>query len=138
MKTRILLSSAIWALLEFRTAHAQEIIVNASVKITEISKSDLGDIFTGASSNYEDGSRAVAVNLKTGPVREALLKNYVGKSDAAYCAAWRVLVFSGQSVMPKNFDTEVALIDYVAFVPGAIGYIGSPANSKKIKSLTVK
>ena len=135
---RTLFPILIWAVAGLGTVRAQEIIVNSGVKICEISKSDLRDIFTGAAGNYKDGSRAVAVNLKGGAVREAFLKNIIGKSDAAYSAAWRVLVFSGQGVMPKSFPTEEALVDYVASVPGAIGYIGAPTGHERVKSLAVK
>jgi ABC-type phosphate transport system substrate-binding protein len=138
MKLTIVLPLAGWALLGLSTAKAQEVIVNSSVKITEISKADLRDIFTGASSNYKDGSRAVAVNLKSGPARDAFLKNFVGKNDAAYSAAWRALVFSGQAAMPKSFPTEAALIDYVASVPGAIGYVGAPVEHENVKTVPVK
>jgi hypothetical protein len=90
MQTTLLLSVAIWTLLALGTARAQEIVVNPAVKISEISKSDLRDIFTGASRNYKDGSRAVPVTLKNGPAHEAFLKNYIGKSDPAFRATARL------------------------------------------------
>ena len=113
-------------------------MVNSSVKIDEISKAELRDIFTGAASNFKDGSRAVPVQLKGGAVHEAFLKTYVGKNDAAFRAVWHVLVFSGQATMPRSFDTEAALLEYVARVQGAIGYVGSSTEPGKAKSLTVK
>ena len=61
----------------------------------------------------------------------------MGKGDAAFRAAWRSLVFAGQGSMPKTFDTEAALIEYVAATPGAIGYVGKdPGDS--VKKLNVK
>ena len=138
MITRILLTVAIWAALGAGAAPAQVIVVNSGVKIEAISKSDLRDIFLGTASSFKDGSRAVPVTLRTGPAQETFLKNLVGKNQAGFLAAWRAVVFAGQGVMPKSFDTESALLDYVASVPGAIGYIEAPTGHDKVRSLTVR
>jgi ABC-type phosphate transport system substrate-binding protein len=48
-------------------------------------------------------------------------------------------VFTGQGSMPKTFDTESALMEYVAATPGAIGYVGaSAANHEGVKTLAVR
>jgi hypothetical protein len=39
--------------------------------------------------------------------------------------------------MPKTFDTESALIEYVAATPGAIGYVGKDPGDA-VKKLPVK
>jgi len=136
--SKALLSAAVWTLFGLGTVQAQVIVANQSVKIAELSKSDIRDIFTGASSTFKDGSPAVPVTLRSGPVQDSFLKSYVGKGDAAFRATWRTLVFAGQGMMPKSFDTESALLDYVASVPGAIGYIGASTEHGKVKSLTVR
>ena len=138
MKNSGALFAAVWTWLVLGTARAQEIVVNSSVKIDEISKADLHSIFTGTSSNYKDGSRAVPVQMKSGPIHEAFLKTYMGKNDVAFRAVWNVLVFSGQATMPKSFDTEAGLLDYIAKIPGAIGYVGSSTDPGKAKALVVK
>jgi hypothetical protein len=113
------------------------IIANKSVKSSEVTAGDLKDVFNGDKTSFSDGSHVAPVTLKEGAVHDAFLKKYVGKGDAAFRAAWRSLVFSGQGSMPKTFDTEAALIDYVAATPGAIGYVGKdPPDS--VKKLTVK
>jgi hypothetical protein len=121
-------------------AQAQEtvvIIANKSVKSSDVSAADLKDVFNGDKNSFSDGSHVVPVTLKEGPVHEAFLKKYVGKTDSAFRAAWRSLVFSGQGSMPKTFDTEAALTDYVAATPGAVGYVGK-APPDTVKQLTVK
>jgi ABC-type phosphate transport system substrate-binding protein len=138
MKLRRLLILTVWILLGLCTVHAQVIVVNPRVKASAISKSDLRDIFSGSSSIFGDGSRAVPVILKGGPVHAAFLKTYVGKDEAAFRATWRSIMFAGQGTMPKVFDSEAALIDYVATVPGAIGYVSGSTNHEKVKSLAVK
>ncbi|MGO8797199.1 MAG: hypothetical protein ACLQLC_20460 [Candidatus Sulfotelmatobacter sp.] len=121
-------------------ARAQEAVVvaNSGVKATEVSSSELRDVFTGDKSSLKDGSHVTPVTLKSGAAHEAFLKKYVGKSDSAFRAGWRSLVFTGQGSMPKTFDTEAALVDYVAATPGAIGYVSKDAANDKVKTLEVK
>lgn len=121
-----------------RFVHAQSVVANASVKESEVSTDELRSIFTGASTHFKDGSHAAPVTLKGGPAHEAFLSQYIGKNDAAFKATWRGLVFSGQATMPKSFDSESDLLDYVAKTPGAVGYASKGAKHDGVKTLTVK
>lgn len=114
------------------------VIANPSVKTNELSKSDLRDIFSGSSSSLKDGSHVIPVLLKEGAAEDEFLSAYVGKSDAAFRASWRSLVFSGQAAMPKSLDSEEAMVEYVAHNVGAIGYIRKEMKHEGIKVLTVK
>jgi ABC-type phosphate transport system substrate-binding protein len=119
-------------------AQAQVIVIaNPSVKATEVSKSDLKDVFTGASTSL-GGSNVVPVLLKSGTANEEFLQVYIGKNDTAYRAGWRSLVFSGQATMPKSLDGDAAVVDFVAHNSGAIGYIGKASPHEGVKVLTVK
>jgi ABC-type phosphate transport system substrate-binding protein len=120
-------------------AKAQVIVIaNPSVKATEISKSDLRDVFNGAATSLKDGSRVVPILLKAGATNEEFLQAYIGKSDTAYRAGWRSLVFSGQASMPKSLDTDAAVVEFVAHSNGAIGYISKASPHEGVKVLTVK
>ena len=122
-------------------AKAQEVVVvaNKSVKASDVSDGDLKDVFSGDKSSLKDGTHVVPVTLKGGPAHEAFLRKYLGKNDAAFRAAWRSLVFTGQGSMPKTFDTDAALVEYVAATPGAIGYArAGAANHEGVKTLAVK
>ena len=118
---------------------AQDVVViaNKSVKAADVSSDDLKDVFSGDKSSLKDGSHVVPVTLKAGAVHEAFLKKYVGKGDGAFRAAWRSLVFAGTGAMPKTFDTESAVIEYVAATPGAIGYVGKDPGDT-VKKLAVR
>jgi len=120
-------------------AQAQVIVIaNPSVKATEISKNDLRDVFTGNATSLPDGSRVVPILLKAGTTHVEFLQVYIGKSDTAYRAGWRSLVFSGQASMPKSLDTDAAGVEFVAHNPGAIGYIGKASPHEGVKVLAVK
>jgi hypothetical protein len=113
------------------------VIANPSVKATEVSKSELKDAFTGASSSLAD-SHVTPVLLKGSAANDEFLSTYIGKNDTAFRASWRSLVFSGQASMPKSLDSDAAMVDYVAHNAGAIGYISKAAPHEGVKVLTVR
>ncbi len=118
-------------------ARAQVIVVaNSSVSADSISKTELKDVFLGASTSVH-GSRVKPVLLKEGPTHTDFVTNYVGKAPVAFIMAWRGLVLSGQATMPKTLDTDAAVVDYVARTPGAIGYVSKSSSHDAVKVLTV-
>ena len=114
------------------------VIANPSVKSADVSKGDLRDVFTGASTSLKDGSRVTPVLLKQGGAHDEFLAAYIGKNDTAFRASWRSLVFSGQATMPKSLDSEAAVVDYVAHNTGAIGYISKATPHDGVKVLAVR
>lgn len=126
------------ALLLTISAQAQLIIANPSVKAPDISKSDLRDVFTGSTSSLKDGSHVIPALLKSGAANDEFLAAFIGKSDSAFKASWRSLVFSGQATMPKTIDSEAAMIEFIAHTPGAIGYISKTTPHEGVKVLAVR
>jgi hypothetical protein len=120
-------------------ARAQDVVVvaNKGVQISEISDADLHAIFMGTRTRFADGSHAVPVTLKGGPAHEVFLKNHVGESPEEFRTQWRKEIFTGQGAMPKAFDSESALIEYVAATPGAVGYVSRISSQDEVKSLAV-
>ena len=118
-------------------ASAQDVVLvaNKSVRISEIKDADLRAIFMGSKTRFSDGSRAVPVILKGGPVHEVFLRNHLGESPADFQAQWRKAVFTGQGAMPRAFDSEAALIEYVTATPGAIGYVSRISPNDPVKRL---
>lgn len=117
-------------------ASAQDVVLvaNKGVQVSEISNADLRAIFMGTRTRFADGSHAVPVTLKGGPAHEVFLKNHIGEGPEEFRSQWRKVVFTGQGAMPKTFDSESALIEYVAVTPGAVGYVSriSPQNRVKL------
>jgi ABC-type phosphate transport system substrate-binding protein len=113
------------------------VIANPSVNQTTISRADLRDIFTGATSTL-NGAGVTPVLLKPGPVHDQFLDLYVGKSDSAFRASWRSLLFSGQGVMPRTLDSEAAVVEHVARTPDSIGYVGKSTPHDGVKILAVR
>ena len=113
------------------------IVVNKKVAVSEISSAQLRDIFTGATSRLDDRTRAVPVLLKGGPAHEVFLRKHVGEQPEEFRTRWRKAVFTGQGSMPKEFDSEAALLEYVARTPGAIGYVSRVNGDGSVKVLAV-
>jgi hypothetical protein len=122
-------------------ARAQDVVLvaNPGVKISEITNADLRAIFMGTRTRFADGSHAVPVTLKGGPVHEVFLKTHIGESPEEFRSEWRKVVFTGQGAMPKAFDSESDLIEYVGSTPGAVGYVSRISSQNRVKILaTVK
>jgi hypothetical protein len=118
-------------------ASAQDIalVANKGVQIFGIKDADLRAIFMGSKTRFSDGSHAVPVMLKGGPVHEVFLQNHLGESPADFQAQWRKAVFTGQGAMPRSFDSESAVIEYVAATPGAVGYVSRISPQDPVKRL---
>jgi hypothetical protein len=120
-------------------AHAQVVVIaNPNLAAASVSKTELRDVFTGASSSLKGGAQVTPVLLKQGAVHDDFLDLYVGKSDTAFRASWRSVLFSGQGVMPKTLDSDTAVVEYVAHTAGAIGYIGRTTPHEGVKILAVR
>ena len=146
MKVRLLLLFSIASLLTVcapASVHAQNgsqitVIANPSVKGSEFSAADLRDVFSGSSSTLKGGSTVAPILLRQGNAHEEFLARIIGKSDTAFRAGWRSLVFSGQGSMPRTLDSESAIVEYVAHTPGAIGYISRATPHEGVKTLAVR
>jgi hypothetical protein len=108
-------------------------VANRAVQVAEIGNADLRAIFNGSKTRFADGSHAVPVMLKGGPAREVFLENHIGENADEFRAQWRNAVFAGQGAMPRTFDSESALIEYVSVTPGALGYVGRTPSPDKVK-----
>ena len=113
------------------------IVVNNNLPISVITETQLRDIFIGARSRFDNGTRAVPVLLKGGPVHEVFLHRHVGDTPDEFRTRWRRAVFTGQGSMPKEFSTEAALIQFIEVTPGAIGYVRRSPLNPSVKSLTI-
>jgi hypothetical protein len=136
-KTRCLMLLLLVSLGSWSAARAQDVVLvaNKGVLIFQITNADLRAIFLGTKTRFSDGSHAVPVTLKGGPAHEVFLKNYVGEDPEEFRSQWRKVVFAGQGAMPKAFDSESTLIDYVAATPGAVGYVSRISPQDRVKLL---
>lgn len=112
------------------------VIANKNVSETSMSKDKVKQIFLGKVVKWQDGSRIRFVTLK-GDSHKSFLKEYIGRSEAQYKTYWKKILFTGKGSMPKSFDTEQEMAQYVANTKGAIGYISKNTAAENVASISV-
>lgn len=120
---------------------AADIVVVASAKVPDSSLSgdQLRAIFLGQQTSWPSGAKIEFVVLKdSSEVHESFLKKYVGRSAAQFSNYWKQQVFTGKGRMPRQFDTESNLLEYVSSRDGAIGYVSAGAGKGAAKSISIK
>jgi ABC-type phosphate transport system substrate-binding protein len=115
-----------------------KVIANSSVGAASVSADELKGVFLATKTSLSDGSHVEPVVLKGGATHESFLKEYVGKTDAAFETYYRSLVFTGKASMPKALASDGDMVAYVAKTKGAIGYVSAAAATDGVKTLEVK
>jgi hypothetical protein len=120
-------------------AHAQIIIIaSPNMNVDSISKDEVRDIFTGASTNLRLGLRAKPALLKEGAAHDEFLAGYIGIKDVQFRYNWRALLFAGQSSIPPSLDTETQMVEFVAHNLFTLGYIHKATPHEGVRVLQVK
>jgi hypothetical protein len=127
----ILMTRAVWAA-------DVKVIANSGVSASSVSADELKGVFLATKTSLGDGSHVQPVLGKGGPVHDAFVKEYLGKTDAALQTYYRSLVFTGKGSMPKALGTDAEVVAYVAKTKGAIGYVSAGADTAGVKVLGVK
>jgi len=115
-----------------------KVIANTSVGASSVSADELRGVFLATKTSLSDGSHVEPVLEKDGPVHEAFVKEYLGKTDAALQTYYRSLVFTGKASMPKTLSADADVVAYVAKTKGAIGYVSAAAATAGVKTLEVR
>ena len=115
-----------------------KVIANPSVGASSVSADELKNVFLITKTSLSDGSHVEPVLEKGGPVHEAFIKEYLGKTDSALQTYYRSLVFTGKASMPKTLGADAEVVAYVAKTKGAIGYVSAGASTAGVKALEVK
>lgn len=113
------------------------IVGNPSVPGDTIDQATLKDIFLGKKTTWDNGESIEFVTLNDGDTHSAFLAAYINKTPSQFSSFWKQQVFTGKGKMPKSFESEGALLEYVTGKAGAIGYI-SAADPGSAKTITVK
>ena len=111
------------------------VIANKSVSESSLSKDDISNIYLGKKSTWSNGKRIWFAVVK-GETHDAFLKDYVGKTESQFNTFWKKQVFTGKGKPPKQFDSDRAIVEFVAQTTGAIGYVSAGADVSKVKTIT--
>jgi TonB family protein len=139
VKRQAILLFAGWIIFASPGAVAGEIkvIANSSVRADLISADDLKRVFLEERNSLRDGTHVEPVLEKRGPVHEAFLREYLGRTDDDLQNYYRALVFTGRGHMPKAFESDAEVAAYVATTRGAIGYVATDTNTDSVKTIAI-
>jgi len=113
------------------------IIANPGVAETVIDSKGLQRIYLGKQTQWRDDTSIVPVMLKSGPLHEAFIEDFVDRSVQRFVTYWRQMVFTGKGIPPKSFVQESELVEYVASTPGSVGFASAAANVSGVKVLSL-
>jgi TonB family protein len=114
-----------------------KLIANSSVKADSISAGEIKKVFLQENNSLQDGTHVEPVLEKRGPVHEAFLHEYLGRTDDDLQTYYRALVFTGRGSMPKELGSDAEVVAYVAKTRGAIGYVSAATSAEGVKTLAV-
>jgi len=139
MKNRRMVLAAGFMIFAALSARATDIriIANSNVEADTISADELKRVFLKENNSLSDGTHVEPVLEKGGPVHEAFLRRYLGKTDDDLQNHYRTLVFTGKGSMPQEFGSDAEVVAYVARTRGTLGYVGADTNTHGVKTLTI-
>lgn len=114
-----------------------KVIANVSVKADAISSEELREVFLLEKKRLKDGSPVVPVLEKRGLTHDTFIRQYLNREPGELQIYYQGLVFTGKGSMPKEVNTDAAVVDFVAHTPGAIGYVDNNFKSEGVKTLAV-
>jgi TonB family protein len=106
-----------------------EVIVNASNPVTQMSSTDVAQLFLKRITTWSNGTSVAPVDLpESSPVRERFSDGVHGRPTTAIEAFWQRQVFSGRAVPPVQQATPSDVVRFVASNAGGVGYVpaGTP------------
>lgn len=121
------------------TATDIAVIVNKNVAQGSLSEDNLKAIYLGRMTAWQNGTKVEFVIMNDRlEIHEDFLKKYIGRSSAQFRNFWKKQVFTGKGRMPKQFDSEGKLLEYVSATDGAIGYVSAEAaKGSSVKILSI-
>ena len=114
-----------------------KIIANVSVAADSIAPAELKSVYLLQRRALADGSSVTPVVRRSGATHQLFLKEYLDRDPEEIRTYYHGLVFTGKGSMPKEVDSDVEMVTYVARTRGAIGYVSSDASTEGVKMLAV-
>ncbi|MEM8964583.1 MAG: substrate-binding domain-containing protein [Acidobacteriota bacterium] len=119
------------------------IIVHKDNPTTTIKRKRLAQIFLKKVKSWEDwddGPSALPIDwIDDAPIRAEFTERIHKKRLSAINAYWQRMIFSGRDAPPEDdFNSDLAVVTFVAANPGAVGYVSADANlGGSVKKLVV-
>lgn len=111
-------------------------VVSARSPVTNLTRSQVADIFLGKTALLPDGTLAVPIDQPEGSTtRDEFYARFVGKSPAQIKAHWSKIIFTGRGQPPRGVANSIEVKKVVIENPNAIGYIDSSLVDASVRVL---
>ena len=100
------------------------VMVNESVMVAELSRSELRQIFTGQRQYWSDGTKITVFVLQDrDELHKRFCRDILQMFPYQLSRLWDQITYSGQGLTPVRVTSYQALIDALENTTGAIGYV---------------
>jgi len=113
-------------------------IGNPSITTKSLTRDDIFEIFTGKKIKWDDNKEIKFVIMKNAAFHKEFTRKYAKRSTTQFDRYWRMMLFSGEGSMLKNFSTVKKMIKYVSTHEGTIGYLSSKTDVKKENVIVIE
>ncbi len=112
-------------------------VVNKSVPVDTLDKTEIKRIFLGERSVWPDGEEIKLLIQDKTAVQKEFTRKYTQKSEAQFRNYWRKQMFTGKGILPEILSSDEAVLDFVSNTKGAIGYVSPKAAVNDVKPITI-
>ncbi len=122
----------------FASVSGGEIVIVASKEfpIYTMNKADLKKLFIGKQTTIQNSFIHPTIQ-KSKPIHKRFLKTFLKMNARQFARTWQKLVFTGKAQMPKKFNSDTELLEYLARNNDAIGYIDKANITSAVKIIKV-
>ncbi len=140
MRIRAIVATAVFlfALPALSAAGNIILICNPSAATSVLSKKDVGYIFLGKRTTWNNRDKITFAIQKESPIHEIFLKKFVNKTPIQFANFWKKQIFTGKGSLPKSFSSDQEMIKFISETKGAIGYVSAESDLKNVNPISIK
>lgn len=114
------------------------VIVDTESSVESMSRSELGRIFLGKSTEFSSGGDALPVNqIMVSSIRTEFDSTMLKRSESQMKGYWSRQLFSGEGTPPEEVNGDIDVLRRVINDPSAIGYIDTAALNDAVKVVSI-
>jgi ABC-type phosphate transport system substrate-binding protein len=100
------------------------VVVSPNVKVDNISRDDLENIFLGRQTIWANGKKiTIAISTQNDEKLEEFLSENIGQTKRRFKKYWLKKVFSGYGVAPRLFSNNEKALEFAKAHPDTITYL---------------
>jgi len=97
------------------------IIAHPDTPVSLLKREEIRDIFTGKKTLWNNTTKITISILTDSDAHRKFVRDFIKKTPAQFKNFWRQKVFTSEGTIPRTFQTEESMIEFVAKTKGAVG-----------------